>query len=712
MKRGSVFSSVLRLFICFICLPITAAIEDYYPQRTLNSPSNFGETGLMELPNAKFMEQASLRLNFSASWPNEYTALTGTPFSWLEASYRYAEIKNKLYGPAAYSGNQSWKDKGFDLKVRLLKENNYLPALAVGLRDIAGNGNFSSEYIVATKSIGNFDLTSGIGFGILGSDNSIRNPLTSLDESFNVRSGDFGQGGDLRIGNWFSGPAAIFGGMEYNIRKYGLKLIAEYDTSNPDISAFNPITVKSRINLGLNYSVSDSLQLRAAFERGSNFRIGFALKGNFYKDTIPKPGPKNVITLDDERKKRIENNPQIFYLSLNKSLRDESLAIQAATLTDKEASVSVASTKFRSPVRAAGRTARIVSALAPNDVDRINVHLMNGDFEVATFQLNRDKFDAAKNYKGSPAEILNASSLRSYSETPLIENSDFDLKYNFPEFYWSMAPALRHQIGGPEGFYLGQLFWKTDTQIKFSRYLSLTTSFGANIYDTFNNFNNPSQSTIPKVRSDIQEYLKAGKAFNLQRMQLQYMYSPMNDIFARFDLGYLEEMFGGVGGEVLYRPFKKNYSLGFSLHRVKQRGYKQMFSFKEYETTTGHINFYYDFPYGISSGVSAGKYLAGDKGVTLDLSRRYQSGFTLGIFATKTNLSAEEFGEGSFDKGFYLSIPTSMFFSDFRTGNITFGLHPLTKDGGSRLIQHNQLYGILADTNERSLLRDWSDLLR
>ena len=40
-------------------------------------------------------------------------------------------------------------------------------------------------------------------------------------------------------------------------------------------------------------------------------------------------------------------------------------------------------------------------------------------------------------------------------------------------------------------------------------------------------------------------------------MQLQYMYSPMNDIFARFDVGYLEEMFGGIGGEVLYRPFKK-----------------------------------------------------------------------------------------------------------------------------------------------------------
>ena len=144
-------------------------------------------------------------------------------------------------------------------------------------------------------------------------------------------------------------------------------------------------------------------------------------------------------------------------------------------------------------------------------------------------------------------------------------------------------------------------------------------------------------------------------------MQLQYMYSPINDVFARFDLGYLEEMFGGVGGEFLYRPFEENYSLGFSLHKVKQRGYKQMFSFKKYETTTGHVNFYYDFPFGVTSAVSVGKYLAGDKGVTLDLSRRYQSGFTLGVFATKTNLSGEEFGEGSFDKGFTYRYPHQCF---------------------------------------------------
>ena len=68
-------------------------------------------------------------------------------------------------------------------------------------------------------------------------------------------------------------------------------------------------------------------------------------------------------------------------------------------------------------------------------------------------------------------------------------------------------------------------------------------------------------------------------------------------------------------------------------------------SFRDYETTTGHLGLYYDFPSKISGQLLIGKYLAGDKGATLDLSKRFESGFALGIFATKTNLSAEEFGE-------------------------------------------------------------------
>jgi hypothetical protein len=694
----------------FLCLPLFASIEDYFPLKTLSSPSNYGNTGLLETPNARFMDEASMRLNFSGSFPNEYTSLTASPFPWLETTYRYTEIKNKLYGPVSYSGNQSWKDKAFDLKIKLLNESYYLPSMAVGLRDFAGTGAFASEYIVATKSLGNLDITAGIGWGMLGLDNSIKNPFASLHDNFKSRTTGVSEGGEFNYNTWFSGTAALFGGLEYHLKKYGIKFIAEYDSANAELIYYNPMEVKSRINLGFNYHLSDSFLLGASFDRGTNFRLTFSLKGNFFEDTIPKPAPKRVIPLNSEQKKKVLEDPGIFYRSLNKSLKDETIYIQSGTLEEDEVSVAIGSNRFVSLPRMAGRSTAIISALAPDEVNRVNIHVMNGDFEVATFRVNREKFDSAKDSKGSAIEVLKRSNLESNSNQPLIENSKFNPTINFPEFSWAMSPALKHQIGGPEGFYLGQLFWKTDTTVKFRRNLSLYTSFGINLYDTFNNFNNGSSSTIPHVRSDIQLYLKEGKN-NLQRMQLEYMISPFKDLYLRGDFGILEEMFGGIGGEMLYRPFKKKYSLGLKVHRVKQRGYKQRFSFLDYETTTGHASIYYDLPMGISAHLSVGKYLAQDKGFTLDLNRRFNSGFLLGIFATKTNLSIEEFGEGSFDKGFYFSIPTRLFYSDFRTGNISFGLHPLTKDGGSFLITNNSLFGILGDSNRNSILRDWEDLL-
>ena len=123
------------------------------------------------------MKEASVSWNFSGSFPNEYTSITASPFSWMESSYRYTEVKNQKYGPSSFSGNQSLKDKGFDLKIRLSKEGLYIPAIALGLRDIAGTGLSSSEYLVATKRINNLDVTLGLGWGVLGTEGGFTSPL-------------------------------------------------------------------------------------------------------------------------------------------------------------------------------------------------------------------------------------------------------------------------------------------------------------------------------------------------------------------------------------------------------------------------------------------------------------------------------------------------------------------------------------------------------
>jgi hypothetical protein len=323
-------------------------------------------------------------------------------------------------------------------------------------------------------------------------------------------------------------------------------------------------------------------------------------------------------------------------------------------------------------------------------------------------EFSKEDFQKVDDLKISSNELFSKSNFSSVNPGNYLEN-DFVPNIKFPEIFFNMSPSLRHQIGGPEAFYLGQLWWKINTKVKFNRGLTLHSVLGFNLYNNFNEFKNPSYSEIPHVRSDIQEYLSEGEN-NIARLKLDYIWSPYKDIFARLDIGYLEEMFGGYGGELFYRPFDKNFSLSLQLHKVRQREYKQRFAFRDYQVETGHLGLYYDFPKGINAQLLLGKYLAGDKGATLDLSRRFNNGFTLGIFATKTDLSAEEFGEGSFDKGFYFSIPMDLFFTDYRQGDIAFGLHPLTKDGGAILNHMNPLYALYGDTKLNSISRDWGDL--
>ena len=657
------------------------------------------------MPNSRFMKEGSMKIGFSNSYPNEYTYITATPFSWLEASYKYTEQKNLLYGPASYSGNQSYKDKGFDLKFKILDESYYIPQIALGLNDIAGTGRFSGEYLSFSKMIGNFDLTFGVGWGALGQDRNIRNPLISIDEDFKTRSSLVGQGGEFNLDDWFSGEdVSVFSGIEYYLYKHGLVLKVEYDTTNPDLGFSGPqLDVQSRFNFGLVRPVNKNLDLGLSFERGNQWRISFSIKADYGQNSLVQKNDvyKNVVKLSNEQQNKILQDKSIFYRSLNRGLREESIYLQGATLNDSSVDVVIAQNRFRSYPRAIGRTVRIASALSPKKIDTITVTPMNGDTEVYTVKISKNNFENLDANKLSKAELF--QSVEVYKDKPdTYLQSDFQPKVNFPEFFFNMSPSLRHQIGGPEAFYLGQVWWKIDSKIKFSRGLMLHTVLPIDLFNNFNEFNNPSASTIPHVRSDIQDYLSEGKN-NIARLKLDYVWSPGKNVFARVDIGYLEEMFGGFGGEVYYRPFESQLSLGLQVHKVKQRNFNQKFGFRDYETSTGHLAMYYDFPKGLHAQLLVGKYLAGDKGATLDLSRRFNNGFTLGVFATKTNLSKEEFGEGSFDKGFYFSIPTDLFFTNYRQGDISFGLHPLTKDGGAILNHSNSLHSLLVTQLTKAL---------
>jgi len=119
---------------------------------------------------------------------------------------------------------------------------------------------------------------------------------------------------------------------------------------------------------------------------------------------------------------------------------------------------------------------------------------------------------------------------------------------------------------------------------------------------------------------------------------------------------------------------------------------------------TGHATLYWDTGWNnVQANLSAGRYLAKDMGVTVALSRVFRNGVKFGAFFSKTNVSAAKFGEGSFDKGVYLSVPFDAFLTRSSTSVANVVWKPLTRDGGAKLNRSVELYDLTSTRDDRAL---------
>ena len=99
-------------------------MNDYLFKSFDPSFSNWGTAGLLNMPSARLQEPGTIALSFASHEPYSRLAGVAYPFEWMEAIYQYTDISDRLYSEVfAFSGNQTFKDKGFDVKFRLLKES-------------------------------------------------------------------------------------------------------------------------------------------------------------------------------------------------------------------------------------------------------------------------------------------------------------------------------------------------------------------------------------------------------------------------------------------------------------------------------------------------------------------------------------------------------------------------------------------------------------
>jgi Exopolysaccharide biosynthesis protein YbjH len=380
-------------------------------------------------------------------------------------------------------------------------------------------------------------------------------------------------------------------------------------------------------------------------------------------------------------------------------------------LTRRTASVIIRADTFPEMARNIGRAARIVSSYVPESVEEITVVVRASGIDVLSVTLLRRHLEDAVLGFGSPEEVLRSARIERPRAGPprgatVVENTSV-----YPRLDWGFGPELRPSIGAPEDPFLFRIWALLTGHVELLPGFRVGAEFGANIYDNFDQITRGPKGRLPHVRSNIRKYLQKGPN-SLLNLQADYVFSPAPDWFARAAVGYFEMMFGGISGEVLYRRQAARWAIGLELSHVWQRNFDQGLGFQDYNVTTGHLSLYYKLPWhGLEATVHGGRYLAGDWGATFQLARRFKGGITVGGFFTLTDASAADFGEGSFDKGFFFSIPLNAMLPYSSRSALNTVFRPLTSDGGQMLNVGPKLYPTVEEGQFDGLDRDWGRLL-
>ena len=626
---------------------------------TYNSFNNHGVIGLVNMPTARFYDESSYGFTLYNGDPDQKITMTSFPYDWMEASFFYTNIQGKSYCGLDYDPvcNQDYKDKGFNFKIRL-KEEGIFPAIAIGINDIAGTGFYSSEYIVGSYGINNIDFHLGLSWGTLnGSKNSFKNPFGSIDSQFYDRPSETeDNGGQFQPSRYFSGEkASPFFGISYALNSKILIKLETDNTLTPGQVGYEK--AESNYSFGIDYAVNKNFSIGIASERNNYLSAKFVYKNN-PKEFVKKYQYKKSETIkpqDDKYKKlikNIENNG----IGVNKIIESaDAIGLELTQFTHTNLDI-------------------IEEIIASASIDSGVNKEIKTDLRIANLQAKTD-FDE---------DFLNNSKI-------LYERK------GSRRFYTSNGLVFRPFLASREEFFKGALLFENNSEYLIQDNFFFSSNIKYSIADNFDDLTIPPVNTYPaQVRSDIKDYLRnIDEGIIIGRAQLDYHITPKKNHHLMFTGGILEEMFSGFGGEYLYFKSNSNYAIGFEIFNVKKRDYKMRFGTQDYENTTHSLNFYYRnynyIPFDMK--ISYGEYLAGDEGTTFELSRSFINGTKFGVFASFTDVSSEQFGEGTFDKGIFFNIPI---YGNF----ISYTWRPLTKDPGARLIRKHTLNDLLVKFRE------------
>ncbi|WP_353473524.1 YjbH domain-containing protein [Salipiger sp. H15] len=712
MARRAGFAAMLAGATALATVLAGAVRADTVPSFNL-----YGLPGLIDMPDANMAPDATLGMTYGRMDTANRGSVSFQIMPRLVGTFRYTGIGDFDHSASA---DGIYYDRSFDLRFQILTESGWRPSVVVGLQDFIGTGIYSAEYLVATKTLGRgVQVTGGLGWGRLASHNGF--------EGFGDRSAEIlGTGGQPTTDRWFRGDIAPFGGISWSPNErltFKLEYSSDEYVTETELAGFEH---ESPINLGMDYRFKNGTQLSLYYAYGNTFgaQVTYAINPKTLGipggiESAPTPvSPRSAADAADLGWTADMVSAEASTRDrLARSLDREDLALEGFDLQPRRATLRLRNDTYGAPAQAVGRAARIMSRILPGSVEEFVIVPSERGMPASAITLRRSDLEALEN-EAAVDMLARTRFDEAPKDTPRMELEEY------PRFLWSLAPYYSYSTFDPDGPFRIDIGASLGGEFQITPNIIASGSINKKVVGNLDEVTRVSESHLPRVRTDYGDYAREADP-KIPRLTLAFYGKPASQLYSRLTLGYLEPMYAGASAELLWKPVDSRFALGAELNYVERRDFDMLFGLQGNETTdpvsgitrsfphvNGHVSAYYDIGGGFNAQLDVGRYIAGDTGATLTFTREFVNGWRIGAFATVTDVSTEDFGEGSFDKGLMFTIPVAIGTGQPSRNDSTLTLRSVQRDGGAKLAIDNRLYERIRENHEPDVAASWGRFWR
>jgi hypothetical protein len=685
----------LTPIVCFILLLIpgffTTASAWESNAQALGSLQSY--TGILQMPTARVKKDWTVRLKTGYADPWSYYGGALGLFDRFEFHGQFTRTNTIQAFPGYDYGDT--KDRSAGMRAVMIQENKFSPQISAGFYDALGTGIYPSRYIVASKMLGNFDVTLGLGQGIL--------------------AGEFRTGGlDSAEAFLTSDPfrtTKVFGGIEWYLTP-DLTLSAEYssiDRANMYGYRDNTGTVLKDddssipVNVGIKYKLTDNIHATAAYLRGDTIAgsidFEFPLKPEgalAWEKTKPYTAGEKI------KWDAHESDNKTLSSIIAEEIKDQGFRDVSAACGTDSVWIEFTNTLHLSDARAFGQIGSICDTILPERITQFYLNIKDKNTVIQSLKTTRGAFrsfmDSSLDKEGflafSKFNLYKAENWGDFNQ----DSTASDL-YDVDEsnFSFKLDPKIRTFLNNKSGFFKHKGVLQANAGYKLWNGAKVLGELEWTIFNQYDELIYDALETENAVRTDLLDY-EAESSLRMSMLALEQKLNLPMSIQGRFALGYFESAYAGAGAEV-FRYFNNGlWGAGFETQFVRKRDPKNNFLLRDNPDklyNTAFFNLYSQIlpSQGIEAGLKIGQFLAGDVGFRIDLRRSFKY-FTLGAWYTKTDtdMFVSPKNKGADQKGVYIRFPFALFSPKDIPGHLRYTMSSFTRDPGSLVRQPGSLY--------------------